>query len=45
MNPNDNGTFNPQGETMSVLRTLDELDQMQSSLKEEFPECKIGPVT
>ena len=27
---------------MSLLRTLDELDQMQKLLEEEFPECKIG---
>ncbi len=27
---------------MSLLRVLDELDQMQKLLEEEFPECKIG---
>jgi hypothetical protein len=27
---------------MSVLRILDELDEMQRLLEEEFPECKIG---
>jgi hypothetical protein len=27
---------------MSLLRILDELDQMQRLLEEEFPECKIG---
>jgi hypothetical protein len=27
---------------MSLLHILDELDQMQRLLEEEFPECKIG---
>ncbi len=27
---------------MSLLRILDELDQMQRLLEEEFPECRIG---
>ena len=27
---------------MSLLHTLDGLDQMQRLLEEEFPECKIG---
>ena len=27
---------------MSLMRVLDELDQMQKLLEEEFPECKIG---
>src|SRR5215471_5708119 len=27
---------------MSLLHVLDELDQMQRLLEEEFPECKIG---
>ena len=27
---------------MSLLRILDELDQMQRLLEEEFPGCKIG---
>ena len=27
---------------MSLMRVLDELDQMQGLLEEEFPECKIG---
>jgi hypothetical protein len=27
---------------MSLLHILDELDQMQRHLEEEFPECKIG---
>jgi hypothetical protein len=35
-------TFDPRGETMSLLRMLDELDQMQRLLEAEFPECKIG---
>ena len=27
---------------MSLLRVLDELDQVQRMLEEEFPECKFG---
>jgi hypothetical protein len=32
----------PTGETVSLLRVLDELDRVQKMLEEEFPECKIG---
>jgi hypothetical protein len=27
---------------MSLMRVLDELDQMQGLLEDEFPECRIG---